>query len=128
MKDFLIGLLVVALVLVTLGAVNHGVKVDLDYVFGTWHQVSLLWLAVIVLCVIVVTGVAAAGYAGVRAGSERHKLEQELERTYTRLRAAEAQARAGGGGEAAELPPAAAGTPAEAPGEEPPTDGETPSD
>ena len=38
-------------------------------------------------------GVLAAGYVGVRAGGDRHKLEQELEQTYTRLRAAEAQAR-----------------------------------
>jgi uncharacterized membrane protein YciS (DUF1049 family) len=130
MKDILIGLLVVMLVLLTLGAVNHDVRIDLDYLFGTWHQVSLLWLSLIAVGLVGAAGVLAAGYVGVRAGGDRHKLEQELEQTYARLRAAEAQARPAQG-EAAVSAPAAAETSVSAPAVEaetiamPPADAET---
>ena len=91
MKDILIVLLIVVVFLVTLGAVNHGVTFDLDYVFGTWHHVSLLLVFLIASLLVFAVGLLANGFSGLRLGQERHKLERELEETYKRLRAAEAQ-------------------------------------
>ena len=91
MKDILIVLLIVVVFLVTLGAVNHGVTFDLDYVFGTWHHVSLLLIFLIASLLVVAVGLLANGFSGLRLGQQRHKLEREIEETYKRLRAAEAQ-------------------------------------
>ena len=91
MKDILIVLLIVVVFLITLGAVNHGVTFDLDYVFGTWHHVSLLLVFLIASLLVVAVALLASGFSGLRLGQERHKLERELEETYKRLRAAEAQ-------------------------------------
>lgn len=105
MKDILIVLLVVALALLVVGAANSGQRVDLDYVFGTWHAVSLFSLIAIAVAVLVVVGLAAAAFEGIRAAGERRKLERELEHTYGRLREAEAQlAQAAGRPEAAPSP------------------------
>lgn len=92
MKDILIGLLVIGLLLLIVGAANSGQRVDLDYVFGTWYQVSLFTLIAIAVGALVVVGLAAAAIAGIRGAGQRRKLERELEQTYVRLREAEAHA------------------------------------
>jgi uncharacterized membrane protein YciS (DUF1049 family) len=89
-KDILIVLLVIALLLLIVGAANNGQRVDLDYVFGTWHHVSLFTLIAIAVAALVVIGLAVAAIAGIRAAGQRRKLERELEQTYVRLREAEA--------------------------------------
>ena len=91
MRNALIVLVVVALVLVALGAVNHGLLFDIDFVAATWTAVSLFWVAVVVAGVVFVTGVAAAFLAASGAVKARRKLEKELQSTYERLRAAEAK-------------------------------------
>jgi uncharacterized integral membrane protein len=88
-RDILVIVVIIAIALVCLGAVNHGVTVDLDYFFGTWSGVSLLWLAAIVAALVIAVGLLAGGSAAVHAAGDRHKLEKELEATYSRLRAAE---------------------------------------
>jgi len=90
-RNALILLVVVALVLVALGAVNHGLLFDIDFVAGTWTAVSLFWVAVVVAGIVVVTGVVAAFLARSSAVAARRKLETELQGTYERLRAAEAK-------------------------------------
>ena len=91
MRNAFILLVVVALVLVALGAVNHGLLFDIDFVAGTWTAVSLFWVAVVSAGVVFVTGMVAAFFARSGAVNTRRKLEQELQGTYERLRAAEAQ-------------------------------------
>ena len=91
MKNILIALLVVAVVLLTLGAVNHSTNVDLHLVLGTWHHASLLWPFVCAAFLVLVSGLLAAGSTGMRAGRTRQKLDNELDETYRRLRAAEAR-------------------------------------
>jgi len=90
-RNALIVLVVVALVLVVLGAVNNGVLFAIDFVAGTWAAVSLFWVAVVTAGVVVVSGVAAALLAQSGAVATRRKLEKELQGTYERLRAAEAK-------------------------------------
>jgi len=97
MKDILIVLLVLVVAILTLGAVNHGVTFDLNYLFGTWHHVSLFWIFLIASGLIVAVGLLASGFSSVRLGQQRHKLESELEETYKRLRVAEAQIAAANG-------------------------------
>ena len=91
MRNALIVLGVVALVLVTLGAVNHGLLFDIDLVVVTWAAVSLFWVAVVVAGVVVVTGMVVAFFSRTGAVATRRKLEKELQGTYERLRAAEAK-------------------------------------
>ncbi|MCX6371878.1 MAG: hypothetical protein NTX16_02145, partial [Actinobacteria bacterium] len=91
MRNALIVLVVVALVLVALGAVNNGLLFDIDFVAATWTAVSLFWVAVVVAGVVFVTGVAVAFLAASGAVTARRKLEKELQSTYERLRAAEAK-------------------------------------
>jgi uncharacterized integral membrane protein len=83
-RDLLVIVVIIAIALVCLGAVNHDVTVDLDYVFGTWSGVSLLWLAAIVAALVIAVGLLAGGSAAVHAAGDRHKLEKELEATYSR--------------------------------------------
>jgi len=90
-RNALIVLGVVALVLVTLGAVNHGLLFDIDLVVVTWAAVSLFWVAVVVVGVVVLTGMVVAFFSRTGAVATRRKLEKELQVTYERLRAAEAQ-------------------------------------
>jgi uncharacterized membrane protein YuzA (DUF378 family) len=90
-RNALIVLIVVALVIVALGAVNHGLLFDIDLVAGTWTAVSLFWVAVVTAGVVFVTGMAAALLAQSGAVRARRKLEKELQGTYERLRAAEAK-------------------------------------
>ena len=91
MRNALIVLVVVALVIVALGAVNHGLLFDIDFVAGTWTAVSLFWVAVVTAGVVFVTGLVAAYLAASGAVAARRKLEKELQGTYERLRAAEAK-------------------------------------
>jgi hypothetical protein len=81
----------VAVVIVALGAVNHGLLFDIDVVAGTWTAVSLFWVAVVTAGVVLVTGLVAAFLAASGATAARRKLEKELQATYERLRAAEAK-------------------------------------
>jgi len=90
-RKALIVLVVVALVLVALGAFNNDLLFDVDLVAGTWTAVSLFWVAVVTAGVVVVSGLAAAFLARSSAVTTRRKLEKELQATYERLRAAEAQ-------------------------------------
>jgi len=90
-RNALIVLVVVALVLVALGAFNNDLLFDVDLVVGTWTAVSLFWVAVVTAGVVVVTGLAAAYLARSSAVTTRRKLEKELQGTYERLRDAEAK-------------------------------------
>ena len=92
MRNALILLVVVALVILTAGAVNHTVAFDVDWVAGTWRAVSLFWIAAVVAVIVFAAGVAAALFA--RGGSSRaqRKLETELDTTYRRVRELEAAA------------------------------------
>lgn len=92
MRNALILLAVIALLIVTAGAVNHAVAFDVDYVAGTVTAVSLFWVAVVVAGVIFVAGVAAAWLTRGASSGTRRKLEAELQSTYERLREAEALA------------------------------------
>lgn len=137
MRDILVIVIIIAIALVCLGAVNHDRTVDFDYFFGTWTGVSMLWLAVIAAALVVGIGLVAGGSAAVHAAGDRHKLERELDATYTRLRAAEAQLGvaaladvAAPSGEAAVETSSGAETPGEAAvetssGAEPPAEPET---
>ena len=91
MRNALIVLVVVALLLVGMGAVNNGLLFDIDFVAGTWTAVSLFWVAVVIAAVVFVSGVVAAFLAASGAVAARRKLEKELQSTYERLRAAEAK-------------------------------------
>jgi hypothetical protein len=91
-RNALIVLGVVALVLVTLGAVNHDLLFDIDFVIGTWTAVSLFWVAVVFAGVVLFIGVVAAFLARAGVVAAQRKLEKELQGTYERLRAAEAEA------------------------------------
>ena len=84
-------LLIVAAIVVVVGAVNHSVIFNLKYVAGTAHGVSLLWLGVAVALVVLVFGTVAAWMAQRGAATARRKVERELEGTYVRLREAEAR-------------------------------------
>ena len=91
MRKALIVLAIVALVIVALGAVNHSLLFDIDFVAGTWAAVSLFWVAVVIAGVVFVSGVVAAFFARSGAVAGRRKLETELQGTYERLRDAEAK-------------------------------------
>jgi uncharacterized integral membrane protein len=120
MKNIVNVLLVLAVLVLVVGVASHAARVDVSYVAGTWHRASLLAVAAIVAALLVVVGLLAAVAADLGAGRDRHALEEELQRTYVRLRAAE-NATAEGAGTAS--PPAAeppAGT-ASPPAAEPPT-------
>jgi uncharacterized integral membrane protein len=89
MKNVVTALLVVAVVVLAVGVASHGSRVDLDYLAGTWHQVSLLSLAAVVAGLLVAVGVLSAVAVDLSRSRERRVLHAELERTYVRLRAAE---------------------------------------
>lgn len=92
MKAVLIIVLVVAVVILAAGVVNHGQTVDFDYLLGTWQDVSLAWWALIVAGLVVVIGLVVAALVAGAARDDRRKLEEELQQTYIRLRAAEGAA------------------------------------
>ena len=120
MKNIVTVLLVLAVLVLVVGVASHAARVDVSYVAGTWHQRVAAGLSAIVAALLVVVGLLAAVAADLGAGRDRHALEEELQRTYVRLRAAE-NATAEGAGTAS--PPAAeppAGT-ASPPAAEPPT-------
>jgi uncharacterized membrane protein YciS (DUF1049 family) len=90
-KDILVVLLVIALALLVVGAANDTRHVDVNYLFGTWHGVSLFVLIAIAAAALVVVGLVVLIFAAIRGAGERRKLERELERTYARLRETEAR-------------------------------------
>jgi uncharacterized integral membrane protein len=100
MKNILTGLICVAAVVLVVGVASHGARVDVNYVAGTWHHASLLALAAIVAGLLLAVGLAAAIATRLGAARDRDALEEELQRTYVRLRAAETLPQA----EAAALP------------------------
>ena len=128
MKNILTALLVVVVLVLAVGVASYATKVDVDYVIGTWHHTSLLAVAAVVAGLLLVVGILSALVAGLAHARERRVLEAELERTYVRLRAAEAslaQARTAQGGPSTD--PAAAGaaepaTVAAPPADAPPAD------
>jgi len=89
-RNALILLAVVALVIITAGAVNHSVAFDVDWVAGTWRAVSLFWVAVTVAAIVFASGLAAALLARAGAARAQRKLETELDTAYRRLRELEA--------------------------------------
>lgn len=90
MGKALLLLVIVALAVVAVGAVNHNVAFDIDYVAGTVTAVSLFWVAVVFAGLLFVAGAVAAWLAQRDAFAARRKLEKELDDTYRRLREAEA--------------------------------------
>jgi hypothetical protein len=91
MRAAFVLLLVVALIILGLGAANTSIRFDFDTVFGTWTAVSLIWVAAVFAGVVLVVGLVAAWLAQSQASRTRRKLEAELQATYERLRAAEAR-------------------------------------
>jgi uncharacterized membrane protein YciS (DUF1049 family) len=90
-KAFIL-LVVVALLILAMGALNNGVVFKVDYVAGTANAVSLLWVSGLLAVLVVVVGMAAAWFAQSAMKGSRRKLEAELQSTYERLRKAEAEA------------------------------------
>ena len=93
MRALLVVLGVVGLVIVVAGAVNHTVRVRVDYLVGTSTAVSLFWFAVAVAVLIVAAGLLGVLIGRSAVSGDRRKLETELEDTYRRLREAQAAAR-----------------------------------
>jgi len=83
-------LVIVALALLAVGAVNHAVSLDLDFLAVSWTGVSLFWVMVAVAALVVVVGLVAAWAARGSAAAAQRRLEKELGNTYGRLRAAQA--------------------------------------
>lgn len=90
MRNALILLAVVAVIILAFGAVNNGTTFEIDYVAGTVNAVSLFWVSAVIAGLVFVTGLAATWFALAGAAGGRRKLEAELQKTYTRLREAEA--------------------------------------
>jgi hypothetical protein len=109
MRNILTALLIAAVLVVAVGVASHAARVDLSYVAGTWHRASLLAVAAIVAALLVVVGLLSAVAAGLLAARDRRLLEDELQRTYVRLRAAEGSAQA-----AANAGPSSTSTPTSA--------------
>lgn len=108
MRNALILLVVVALVIVTAGAVNHSVAFDVDWVAGTWRAVSLFWVAAVVALVVFFAGLAAALLSRAGAARMQRKLEAELDTTYRRVRDLEAATPTASAGSTAGTSPATA--------------------
>ncbi len=123
MKNILTVLLVAAVLVLFVGVASHGARVDVKYLAGTWHGASLLAVAAVVAGLLLVVGVLSAAAARLGSARDRRALEEELQRTYVRLRAAEASASAQATlRPAAETPaPAAAAFSPASPGGEKPT-------
>ncbi len=91
MKYALILLGVVAAVVLTLGAFNRELAVDVDYAVGVWRSVNAFWLFAIAAGLIVAAGIFSALLAQTRGWRARGKLEKELLDVYRRLRAVEGE-------------------------------------
>ena len=117
MRTALTILVIVALVLVAIGAVNNAVILDLDFLAAGWTGISLFWIAVALAAVVIAAGVAGAWAARGAAVAAQRRLEKELASTYKRLREAQAAAdrtavapaEVGAGTEATALAPAPPG-------------------
>ena len=94
MRTITLGLVIVALVVLAIGLAGSGTHVDVRYIAGTWHKASLLGLAAIVAGLVLVCGLAVAVVSRLGQAADRKVLEEELQRTYVRLRHAEAELRA----------------------------------
>lgn len=94
MRNALIVLVVIALVLVAVGAVNNDVAFDVDFLAIAWTDVSLFWVSVVMAGIVLIAGFVAAYLARTGAVRGLRKLEAELTTTYQRLRVAEAAAAA----------------------------------
>ena len=92
MRNALILLAVVALIILTVGALNNGTAFEIDYVAGTMSEVSLFWVSLVIAAIVLVAGLAAAWFALAGAAGGRRKLEAELQSTYERLRETEREA------------------------------------
>jgi uncharacterized membrane protein YciS (DUF1049 family) len=106
-KSALWVLMIVALVVVLAGALNHETEVTFDYLVGSTPAVSLFWLALGSAAALALAGIAGWAVAVASASAARHRLEAELEATYRRLRDCEARlpqapAREAAGGVAAD--------------------------
>jgi len=112
MKTVTLGLVIVAVVVLAIGLASSGPRVDVDFIIGTWHHASLTAIAAIVAGLLLVCGLAAAVIAVLGQAADRRALEEELQRTYMRLREAEGptQARTPAAVELSALPGSAAGT------------------
>ncbi len=91
MKYSLVMLGVVAAVVLTLGAFNRELDVDVDYAVGVWRSVNAFWLFAIAAGLIVAAGIFSALLAQTRGWRARGKLEKELLDVYRRLRAVEGE-------------------------------------
>ena len=91
MRSAFVVVVVVALVFVAVGAVNHSLAFDIDYGLGAVYGVSTFWITLVAAAVLFVTGLVSALLARASAVAARRKLESELEATYKRLRAAEGE-------------------------------------
>jgi uncharacterized integral membrane protein len=94
LRTVTLGLVIVALVVLAIGLAGSGTHVDVRYIAGTWHQASLFELAAIVAGLVLVCGLAVAFVGRLGQAADRKVLEEELQRTYVRLRHAEAALRA----------------------------------
>ncbi len=90
MRTALTILIIVALALVAVGAVNHAVTLDLDFLALSLTGVSVFWVTVVFAGIVVAAGVAAAWAARGAATAAQRRLEKELGKTYKRLREAQA--------------------------------------
>jgi uncharacterized membrane protein YciS (DUF1049 family) len=111
-KDILIALLLIAIVILVFGAVNHDQRIDFNYIAGTWHDASTFALAGIGAGVTLFAGLTVAAVARMHVLEGRRKLEREVEQVYLRLRAAEAASPAAAEASRAAVGPIAAGVPA----------------
>ena len=91
MKSALWVLMIVALVVVLAGALNHETEVTFDYLVGSTPAVSLFWLGLGAAAALVLAVIAGWAVAVASASAARRRLERELEATYRRLRDCEAR-------------------------------------
>ena len=90
MRNVVVALLAVGALVLVVGLASRAARIDVDYLVGTWHNASALVVAVIVAALIVLAGLVSAVVVDLRSAGDRRTLEAELQRTYVRLRAAEA--------------------------------------
>jgi uncharacterized membrane protein YciS (DUF1049 family) len=91
-RKALILLVVVALLILVMGALNNGTAFSVDYAVGTVNAASLFWVSAVIAALVFVVGLVAAWFAQSAMTGARRKLEAELQSTYERLREVEALA------------------------------------
>lgn len=105
MRNAVILLAAVALLLAAIGAANHSLTFDIEYGFGALRSVSLFWITLVTAGVVLVTGLIAAWLARSSAVAGQRKLERELQSTYERLRAVQAELLLADSAEPSQPPP-----------------------